>query len=111
MNLGARLYAYTGNETYATWANKTYDWMSDVGLVGGTARYSIYDGTSENNNCENIESKTLWLLALTHVDRYHDRPHSVDLLCGHDDQCLRRHVERHWWRRHMADEGAGHLER
>lgn len=45
----------TGNGTYATWVNKTYDWMADIGLIGGNKQYSVFDGTDENNNCTSID--------------------------------------------------------
>lgn len=52
-NIGARLAAYTGNTTYVDWAEKTWDWMEDVGLIGDD--YSVYDGTSDTNNCTEID--------------------------------------------------------
>lgn len=33
----------------------TWDWMSDVGLIGGDSKYSIFDGTSENDNCTTVD--------------------------------------------------------
>ncbi|KAL2140496.1 hypothetical protein VTI28DRAFT_3739 [Corynascus sepedonium] len=33
LNLGARLARYTGDQTYAEWAEKTWDWLSTIGLV------------------------------------------------------------------------------
>ncbi|RDW73502.1 mannan endo-1,6-alpha-mannosidase-2 [Coleophoma cylindrospora] len=48
-NLAARLAMYTGNATYAQWAEKTWDWMTGVGLlVEGVA---VYDGTQNTDNC------------------------------------------------------------
>lgn len=48
-NLAARLAMYTGNATYAEWAEKTWDWMTGVGLlVEGVA---VYDGTQNTDNC------------------------------------------------------------
>ena len=29
--------------------------MSDVGLIGGQKGYSIFDGTSEKNNCSTVD--------------------------------------------------------
>jgi mannan endo-1,6-alpha-mannosidase len=52
-NIAARLAAYTGNQTYADWATKTYDWMDSVGLIGDG--YEIYDGTSDTENCTVID--------------------------------------------------------
>ena len=40
--LAARLARYTGNQTYADWAEKTWDWMADSVLM--TKDYVVYDG-------------------------------------------------------------------
>ncbi|OMP86218.1 Mannan endo-1,6-alpha-mannosidase DCW1 [Diplodia seriata] len=50
-SLAARLARYTGNDTYADWAEKTWKWTYDVGLISND--YHFYDGTSDasNNNC------------------------------------------------------------
>ncbi|CZR64307.1 probable mannan endo-1,6-alpha-mannosidase DCW1 precursor [Phialocephala subalpina] len=52
-NLGARLARYTGNQTYADWAEKTWDWMESVGLMSDT--YIVYDGTSDTTNCSTVD--------------------------------------------------------
>lgn len=51
-NIAARLYAYTGNETYADWAEKAYDWVTAVGLL--SSDYYIYDGTDDTENCTSL---------------------------------------------------------
>src|ERR1700742_94708 len=48
-NLGARLARYTGNETYADWARKTWDWINEVGFM--TPEGAIYDGAHVETNC------------------------------------------------------------
>lgn len=48
-NLAARLALYTGNQTYADWAAKTWDWMEDIGLMSST--YEVFDGTQDVDNC------------------------------------------------------------
>lgn len=48
-NLGARLARYTGNDTYAQWAQKVWDWEMAVGLID--ENYNIYDGASDTQNC------------------------------------------------------------
>jgi mannan endo-1,6-alpha-mannosidase len=48
-NLGARLARYTGNDTYAQWAQTVWDWEMAVGLID--ADYNIYDGASDTQNC------------------------------------------------------------
>ena len=52
-NIAARLALYTGNETYANWANKIWDWETAIGLIGPT--YSVYDGSSDVTNCSDID--------------------------------------------------------
>ena len=51
-NLGARLAKYTANQTYADWAEKTWDWVWDIGLIDD--KYNIYDGTDDTLNCSQI---------------------------------------------------------
>jgi predicted alpha-1,6-mannanase (GH76 family) len=43
-HLGARLAMYTKNDTYAKWAEKSFDWMSQSPLL--QADGTINDGTS-----------------------------------------------------------------
>lgn len=52
-NLGARLARYTGNETYAEWAVKVWDWEVSTGLL--SSGYQVYDGTSDVSNCSSID--------------------------------------------------------
>ncbi|RDW67806.1 mannan endo-1,6-alpha-mannosidase-3 [Coleophoma cylindrospora] len=52
-NVAARLARYTGNDTYAQWADKTWTWMTDTGLMG--SGYEVYDGTSNTDNCTSID--------------------------------------------------------
>jgi len=47
--LAARLARYTGNQTYADWAEKSYDWVLTTPLI--TKDYVIYDGAQIANNC------------------------------------------------------------
>ncbi|KAK3079855.1 hypothetical protein LTS18_003739, partial [Coniosporium uncinatum] len=47
--LAARLARYTGNATYAGWADKMYDWMEETGLVD--EQYMVYDGADVADNC------------------------------------------------------------
>ncbi|KAK3695479.1 glycosyl hydrolase family 76-domain-containing protein [Podospora appendiculata] len=51
-NIGARLARYTGNQTYADWADKTWTWMEASGLLDKKTYY-VYDG-SHTNNCSEI---------------------------------------------------------
>jgi len=52
MNLAARLYYYTGNQTYADWAYSTWNWMYGVGLIGD--KWDVYDGVTPSANCSGV---------------------------------------------------------
>lgn len=52
-NIAARLALYTGNETYALWANRTWDWMIDLNLMHADSYY-IYDGAHVETNCTQV---------------------------------------------------------
>lgn len=52
-NIAARLARYTGNSSYADWAERTWDWVADVGLMSD--EYAVYDGTSDTTNCTSID--------------------------------------------------------
>lgn len=51
-NLASRLAVYTGNESYAEWAERAWDWMFDVGLAGPD--YQFFDGTDDLHNCTDV---------------------------------------------------------
>ena len=51
--LAARLARFTGNSTYSDWAERTYDWMSGVGLID--TNYDVYDGTDDTINCTQVD--------------------------------------------------------
>ncbi|KAL2423959.1 Mannan endo-1,6-alpha-mannosidase DCW1 [Exophiala dermatitidis] len=58
--LAARLARYTGNQTYADWANKMWDWMAGTPLFqfqDGTLY--IWDNTNSDNNCSDV-AHFLW---------------------------------------------------
>ncbi|GMG54731.1 unnamed protein product [Aspergillus oryzae var. brunneus] len=48
-NLAARLARYTGNQTYADWAVRVWDWTESVGFI--TEDYLFLDGADELKNC------------------------------------------------------------
>ncbi|KAF2101192.1 mannan endo-1,6-alpha-mannosidase [Rhizodiscina lignyota] len=52
LQLAARLYAQTGNQTYATWAEEVYTWAQSVGLVNEDG--SVYDGAQTEDDCSQI---------------------------------------------------------
>lgn len=56
-HLAARLARYTGNQTYVDWAEKSWDWMSAVGLFD--VRYNVFDGTDDLINCSRVDH-TAW---------------------------------------------------
>lgn len=49
LNLGARLYHATQNETYAGWVEKGWTWLTDVGLVDD--KFNVYDSVSTVDDC------------------------------------------------------------
>ncbi|KAK4043786.1 glycosyl hydrolase family 76-domain-containing protein [Parachaetomium inaequale] len=51
-NIAARLARYTGNQSYAAWAERTWDWMVATHLLD-LKTYYIYDGMHVEN-CSNI---------------------------------------------------------
>lgn len=55
--LAARLARYTGNQTYADWAVKIWDWTKAVGLMSD--QYEIFDGTDDKKNCSDRDH-TQW---------------------------------------------------
>lgn len=54
LNLGARLYRFTGNKTYAKWVEKGWDWLTSVGLIEDD--FKVYDSVWLGNgvNCSDI---------------------------------------------------------
>jgi mannan endo-1,6-alpha-mannosidase len=50
--LSARLARYTGNQTYADWADRIWDWMASTPVMPETAtQIQVNDGTDLNKNC------------------------------------------------------------
>jgi mannan endo-1,6-alpha-mannosidase len=50
--LGARLARFTGNDTYAVWAERAYDWTRALGLE--SPDYKLFDGADSTKNCTKI---------------------------------------------------------
>lgn len=46
-NIAARLARYTGNQTYADWAEKVYNWEVSMGLITGD--FGVFDGAHADN--------------------------------------------------------------
>lgn len=51
-NIGARLARYTGNDTYADWAIKAWDWTQNAGYID--TNYNVYDGAHTGENCTDL---------------------------------------------------------
>ncbi|KAF2097840.1 mannan endo-1,6-alpha-mannosidase [Rhizodiscina lignyota] len=51
-NVAARLARYTGNQTYADWAEKIFDWVSALQLMD--ENYHFYDGSDDTINCTQV---------------------------------------------------------
>lgn len=51
-NIAARLAVYTGNQTYADWADKAFNWMQASGLM--SEDYHFFDGAHTTLNCSDI---------------------------------------------------------
>ena len=53
--LASRLARYTGNQTYADWANKAFDWLVNTPMVrqDSPTSWSILDGAAVEGNCTN----------------------------------------------------------
>lgn len=57
INMAGRLYRYTGDQTYAYWAERAWQWMDDIGLIDNN--YNVFDGTDPKINCSEI-NHTRW---------------------------------------------------
>lgn len=53
INIGARLGAYTGNQTYFDWVEKVWDWMVEIDLISPS--FQVFDGTDVNINCTQLD--------------------------------------------------------
>lgn len=56
-NIAARLARYTGNDTYAEWAAKVYDWQVDVGFI--RPDFTVQDGAGVASDCRDRD-ETQW---------------------------------------------------
>lgn len=52
LQIAARLARITGNQTYVDWAERSWDWMNQIGLIGPD--YQVYDGSDDKINCTEI---------------------------------------------------------
>lgn len=51
-NIASRLALYTGNQTYADWAEKIFTWMEAVDFIDDA--FAVYDGAGIEQNCTMI---------------------------------------------------------
>lgn len=58
--LAARLAKYTGNQTYAVWASKSYEWASSVGFID--TEFQVFDGALVEGNCS-VVNRLQWTYA------------------------------------------------
>ncbi|KAM0546715.1 hypothetical protein ACHAPJ_010752 [Fusarium lateritium] len=58
-NVASRLALYTGNDTYADWAEKIWKWHEDVGII--TDKFNVVDGVhiGDKADCKDIDN-TQW---------------------------------------------------
>lgn len=56
--LGARLARYTGEQKYADWAVKIYDWTKEIGIISDG--FEVFDGTDDKTNCSKVADETQW---------------------------------------------------
>lgn len=55
--LAARLYRHSGNYTYYQWAERVWDWSTEVGFISN--EYAVFDGANGVLNCTSFDH-TLW---------------------------------------------------
>ncbi|KAH6861269.1 putative glycosyl hydrolase [Alternaria alternata] len=55
--LAARLAKFTGNETYSEWADKSFTWAKDIGIIND--EYAVFDGGDATDDCRDING-FLW---------------------------------------------------
>jgi mannan endo-1,6-alpha-mannosidase len=73
-NIASRLAVYTGNDSYATSAERTWDWMTSVGFIDDA--YNVYDGASSLSNCTPVNKQQysynagIFLLGAAHMYNY-----------------------------------------
>ncbi|KAF8855685.1 hypothetical protein BDZ45DRAFT_692450 [Acephala macrosclerotiorum] len=58
-NIAARLARYTGDDMYAQWAVKVWDWMWRIGLID--SNYNVYDSAEADRlNCSQVDKGHQW---------------------------------------------------
>lgn len=62
----ARLAHFTGNQTYVAWAEKAWDWVTDIGLI--SEDYHVFDGS---NDLLNVSIFEIFGMIFQETDRSH----------------------------------------
>ncbi|KAI6376743.1 hypothetical protein MCOR25_002707 [Pyricularia grisea] len=52
--LSARLARATGNQSYADWANKIFDWSTGVGFID--QNFHVFDGADKREDCKKVNN-------------------------------------------------------
>ncbi|KAK3901699.1 glycoside hydrolase [Staphylotrichum tortipilum] len=52
-NIGARLARYTRNDSYATWAERSWDWLVQLNYIDD--QYNVYDSAHIGDNCTIVD--------------------------------------------------------
>ncbi|CAG8932870.1 unnamed protein product [Penicillium salamii] len=53
-DVAARLARYTGNDTFAEWADKVWDWTNDMGFIDD--EWHVHDGADSKDNCTEVNT-------------------------------------------------------
>ncbi len=90
--IAARLARYTGDDMYAQWATKTWDWMWRIGLVD--ANYNVYDNSEALVlNCTQIQhdqwtyNAATMLMGASTMYNYVNLPYFPPPCPLHSDNC------------------------
>jgi mannan endo-1,6-alpha-mannosidase len=83
-NLASRLAVYTGNDSYAHWADTSWNWTDTIGLID--ENYNFFDGSDVNLKCSEFDH-TQWtynagvhLAGAANMYNFVSQP-SVGLIC------------------------------
>ncbi|KAI5306330.1 hydrolase 76 protein [Ascosphaera pollenicola] len=82
-NLAARLALFTRNETFAEWAEKTWDWVTRIGLI--SEDWQVYDGT---NGDAKWGARVQGLLAGLHTFFVSETNVMHEVTCEYSNNCL-----------------------
>ncbi|EFY93522.1 glycosyl hydrolase, putative [Metarhizium acridum CQMa 102] len=98
-SLGARLARYTGNKTYAEWADRAWDWVEGIGFVDNQT-HAVHHGAKTDSNCKRTSKAEITannaIFVLGASCMYNQRglhnffPYNVayEAACGKEKECL-----------------------